>query len=58
MRGIPDGKSDEIVGKETAEVVPKYNTNAAKKVDFKPLTQRGKDSCYYYCYSFWSFFSL
>ena len=42
-RGIPDGKSDEIVADELAndEDVQKYNIQGNKKVIYQPYTQRG-----------------
>lgn len=40
LRGIPDGKSNEVVLKETPGDVPKYNLTPNKKVICKPYTQR------------------
>ena len=41
-RGVPDGKSDEIVTSEIVEGdVVKYNLQENKKVAYQPHTQRG-----------------
>ena len=49
-RGIPDGKSDEIVTDEMAEDdVAKYNLQGNKKVVYQPYTQRGLYLCFVLC---------
>lgn len=48
-RGIPDGKSGELVANEATDDVAKYNLHDSKKVaSTQPYTQRGRAPLKYY----------